>query len=295
MSKRALGKGIGALIGESDEGRRQAAGAAAGGAIEVPLASLKPNPRQPRRSFRDETLRELADSIRSRGVLQPILVEQSGEAGYTVIAGERRVRAAKLAGLERVPVIVRALAADERLELALIENIQREDLTPIEEARAYRELIDARGLSQEEVARRVGKDRSTVANSLRLLKLPPPMQAAVERGELTAGHARAILSLVNPADQELLFKRVVEDGLSVREAEQQAAEAGRGRRHHAKHDGTSRVRHRDADVQAAEQQLIERFGTKVAIRGSAARGRIEISYYSSEDLERLLELLRGRR
>ena len=289
MSKRALGKGIGALIGESDEGRRQATGA-----IEVPLAALQPNPRQPRRSFPDASLRELADSIRSRGVLQPILVEE--DAGrYIIVAGERRVRAAKLAGLERVPVVVRALAPDERLEIALIENIQREDLTPIEEARAYRELIDARGLSQEEVAVRVGKDRSTVANSLRLLKLPAPMQAAVERGELTPGHARAILSLPNPADQERLFHRVVADGLSVREAEQEAGEAGRGRRRQEKHDGTSRVRHRDADVQAAEQQLIDRLGTKVAIRGSSARGKIEISYFSAEDLERLLELLRGRR
>lgn len=289
MAKRALGKGIGALIGESEEGRRQGTAS-----LEVPLAALKPNPRQPRQRFPDQSLRELAHSIRERGMLQPVLVEEAGDRTYTVVAGERRVRAARLAGLERVPVVVRSFGADERLEIALIENIQREDLTPIEEARAYRELMDGRGLSQEQVAARVGKDRSTVANSLRLLKLPEAMQGAVEGGELTPGHARAILSLSNPADQEQLFKRIVEASLSVREAEREAGRLARGRRGSGKKRPAGLPRRRDPDLQALEERLIRRLGTKVKILGGPRKGRIEISYFSVDDLDRLLELLEGK-
>jgi ParB family chromosome partitioning protein len=288
MAKRALGKGIGALIGETDDGRRQAAQTA-----EAPIASLAPNPSQPRRSFRAASLAELADSIRKRGVLQPVLVEAAGEGRYVIVAGERRVRAAKLAGLDRVPVIVRTFSPEERLEIALIENLQREDLTPIEEAKAFRQLMEARGLTQEQVAAKVGKDRTTVTNSLRLLKLPEKIQEAVERGEVSAGHARALLAVASPADQQLLFERVVARGLSVRETEQAAAAINRGRR-----GGAGRKRPaggaRDPDVRAVEERLVERFGTKVQIRGGPSRGRIEIAYFSADDLERLLELLQGK-
>lgn len=286
MAKRALGKGIGALIGETEDGRRQAAST-----VEVPIASLKPNPSQPRRSFRDASLAELADSIRRRGVLQPVLVEEVG-GGYQIVAGERRVRAAKLAGLDRVPVLVRSFSADERLEVALIENLQREDLTPIEEAKAYRQLMETAGLTQEQVAGKVGKDRTTVTNSLRLLKLPPKVQDAVEKGDLSAGHARALLAVTNPADLELLYHRILDRGLSVREVEQAAQALNQGKRGKAKRPAG---RARDPDVRAVEERLVERFGTKVQIRGGPAKGRIEIAYFSADDLERVLELLQGRK
>jgi ParB family chromosome partitioning protein len=289
MAKRALGRGIGALIGETDDARRQAAATA-----EVPLSALAPNPSQPRRSFRNASLAELADSIRKRGVLQPVLVEAAGEGRYIVVAGERRVRAAKLAGLERVPVIVRSFSPEERLEIALIENLQREDLTPIEEAKAFRQLMEARNLTQEQVASKIGKDRTTVTNSLRLLKLPEKIQEAVDRGEVSAGHARALLAVVSPSDQQLLFDRIVARGLSVRETEQAAAALNPGRR-----GGAVRKRPvggaRDPNVRAVEERLVERFGTKVQIRGGPSRGRIEIAYFSADDLERVLELLQGRK
>jgi len=289
MAKRALGKGIGALIGESDDTRRQAAATA-----EVPISSLGPNPSQPRRKFPAASLAELAESIRRRGVLQPVLVEAAGEGRYVIVAGERRVRAAKLAGLDRVPVIVRSFSPEERLEIALIENLQREDLTPIEEAKAYRQLMEARDLTQEQVAARVGKDRTTVTNSLRLLKLPEKVQDAVERGELSAGHARALLAVDNPADMEVLFQRVLKRGLSVRETEAAAQVLNQGRR-----GGTGRKRpgggSRDPEVRAVEERLVERFGTKVQIRGGPSRGRIEIAYFSADDLERVLELLQGKK
>jgi ParB family chromosome partitioning protein len=286
MAKRALGKGIGALIGETEDARQKAAAT-----VEVPIAALKANPSQPRRTFRDASLAELADSIRRRGVLQPVLVEEVG-GGYQIVAGERRVRAAKLAGLDRVPVVVRSFGPDERLEIALIENLQREDLTAIEEAKAYRQLMEAAGLTQEQVAAKVGKDRTTVTNSLRLLKLPPKVQDAVERGELSGGHARALLAVTSPADQELLFARILEQGLSVREVEQAAQALNQGRRGKAKKPPG---RARDPDVRAVEERLVERFGTKVQIRGGPARGRIEIAYFSADDLERVLELLQGRK
>jgi ParB family chromosome partitioning protein len=286
MAKRALGKGIGALIGETEDGRQKHAST-----VEVPIGSLKPNPSQPRRSFRDASLAELAESIRRRGVLQPVLVEEVG-SGYQIVAGERRVRAAKLAGLDRVPVLVRSFSPDERLEVALIENLQREDLTPIEEARAYRQLMDARELTQEQVAAKVGKDRTTVTNSLRLLKLPQKVQDAVEKGDLSAGHARALLAVTNPADQELLFSRVLARGLSVRETEQAAQALNQGKRGKTKKPPG---RARDPDVRAVEERLVERFGTKVQIRGGPAKGRIEIAYFSADDLERVVELLQGRK
>ena len=285
MSKKVLGKGIGALLG--DDGEVDLASI-----TEVPAAALKPNPQQPRREFDEAALRELADSIRQKGVLQPVLAEPAGDGTYVIVAGERRVRAARMAGLEKVPVLVRQFSADEKLEIALIENIQREDLNPIEEALAYKKLMELANLSQEQMAGRVGKDRSTIANTLRLLKLPEQAQSAVEKGTLSAGHARAILSLVNPADQQLLFQRIVEKGISVREAEELAAAFSVGKRQAQKPRKAARAAARkDAEVREIEQKLIERLGTKVDVKGNAAKGRIEISFYSADDLDRLLELL----
>ena len=291
MSKRALGKGIGALLGEEEK-----RGSAAAGAAEVPLSALRPNPSQPRKDFADARLQELADSIREKGVLQPVLVEDDGSGRYTIIAGERRYRAARLAGLQKIPVIVGRFADEEKLEIALIENVQREDLTPIEEAQAYRRLMEMAGLSQEQVAAKVGKDRSTVANSLRLLKLPEEMQMAIGRGDMSPGHARAILTVVNPSDQQLLFRRILERGISVREAEEMPPPAEQGPKKGKPGRASGRAG-RDAkppELRELEQKLIEKLGTKVEIKGTGRKGRVEIAYFSADDLDRLLELLKIR-
>ena len=191
-----------------------------------------------------------------------------------------------------MPVIVRQFTAEEKLEIALIENVQREDLNPIEEALAYRNLADMAGLSQEQIAARVGKDRSTIANTLRLLKLSEPAQHAIEKGDLSAGHARAILSLVNPSDQQVLFKRIVEKGISVREAEELAAAFSAGKRQAGKsRKAAQQAVRKDPEVREIEQKLIEKLGTKVDLRGTGKKGRIEITYYSVDDLERLLEII----
>ena len=294
MAKRALGRGIDALLGGKDtppsESAAQAgapavAAAAAGGATTIPLADLIANDQQPRRNFDAAALEELSDSIRQFGVLQPVLVERVA-GGYRIIAGERRCRAARLAGFTEVPALVRDTTSRERLEIALIENVQREDLTPIEEAQAYSQLLEAGSLSQEELARRVGKRRSTVANSLRLLKLAPAVQSAVGKGDLSAGHARALLMVDNPDQRQELFRRAVQEGLSVRQVEEAAASRPRRR------SAAAPPNQSDPELAALEQQLIDSLGTKVAIRGTSKQGRIEIGYFSLEELNRLLEKLR---
>ena len=286
MSKKALGRGIDALLG--DEERTDVSSVA-----EVPLSALRPNPLQPRQEFDDTSLGELADSIREKGVLQPILAESDKDGAYIIIAGERRVRAARLAGLERIPVIVRQFTPTEKLEIALVENVQREDLSPIEEALAYRRLMEMANLSQEQIALKVGKDRTTVANALRLLKLPDDARDALSRGSISPGHARALLALVNPSDQKVLLRRIVERGISVRETEAMAGSLNKGKKGAGK--TTSGIREssarREPELREIEQKLIEKLGTKVEVRGTGKKGRIEISYFSSDDLERILEIL----
>jgi ParB family chromosome partitioning protein len=236
VSKRALGRGIDALFQAEKTrvpaapGKKSEAGASGNSYVFIDIERVRPNPDQPRKEFREEALRELADSIRANGVIQPIIVEALADGAFMVVAGERRLRAARMVGLKQVPVVTRSFSAEEKVEIALIENIQREDLTPIEEARAYRGLIDSSGLNQEDLAAKIGKNRSTVANALRLLKLPDDMQQALGSRELTPGHARAILSVVNPADQRILFNRCMARGLSVREAEALAASFNKGGR-----------------------------------------------------------------
>jgi ParB family transcriptional regulator, chromosome partitioning protein len=286
MPKRALGKGIGALLGENDSSESSPV-------IEVALASLKPSPEQPRQEFDESSLKELAQSIREKGVLQPVLAEPDTDGFYTIIAGERRVRAARLAGIMKIPVIVRRFSLQEKLEIALIENVQREDLTPIEEALAYRRLMDIAELSQEQVASRVGKDRSTVANTLRLLKLPEEAREALSHGLISAGHARALLALVSAVDQHELLKRIVENEISVREAEDMAAWFNKGKKGKpstSKKSVASTTR-KEPEIKELEQKLIEKLGTKVEIRGTVKKGRIEIAYFSSDDLERILQIL----
>ena len=259
--------------------------------VELDPALLKPNPYQPRRTFNEESLQELAASIKEHGVIQPIIAEKNGDE-YYIIAGERRTRAALLAGLTRVPVIFREFENSKKLEIALIENIQRENLNPIEEAKAYQEIMQLSNLSQEETAKRVGKSRPAVANAMRLLQLPDEMQTALEKGAITAGHARAILALINPADQTLLFTRIMEQSLSVREAEVQAAQLKSGSRTGQKKAAPQQAKQPDADdaqlaVKDIEQQFIDALGTKVEIKGDLEKGIVHISYFSQADLDAL--------
>jgi ParB family chromosome partitioning protein len=287
MSKKALGRGIDALLGGDLHSENATV-------VEVLLADLKPNPEQPRRAFKESTLRELADSIREKGVLQPVLAESDIGGGYIIIAGERRVRAARLAGLQKIPVVVRQFSAREKLEIAVIENVQREDLSPMEEAQAYKRLMEMADLSQEQVAQKVGKDRSTIANTIRLLKLPEEAQAELDRGAISPGHARALLMLVNVSDQQVLLRRIVDRGMSVREAEDMAGGLNKGQK--GAHPGgrTSAVSGRRAgpDIRDLEQKLIEKLGTKVEVKGTSSSGKIQISYFSGDDLERILQILK---
>ncbi|HYU48401.1 MAG TPA: ParB/RepB/Spo0J family partition protein [Candidatus Limnocylindria bacterium] len=274
-----LGRGIAALIPQ-----RPANIAAP---TEIPLARIRPNPYQPRRSTADKAIEDLAASIREHGVLQPILVTEVLD-GYQLVAGERRYRAAELAGLERIPAVVRNLADRSQLELALVENIQRADLNPMEEAHAYRQLADEFGLSQDEIAKRVGRARATVANTLRLLDTDPAVQVAVTDGHITEGHARAIGGL-DPAAQVHLLGAIVSRELSVRQAEELARRL-REPRPAAK---PTRTASGDPDLERVEEDLRRSLGTKVSLARTRRGGRIVIEYYSDEELDRLYERLTG--
>jgi len=285
MARKALGRGLGALL--SAEGTATATEDPNTIAIDL----IDPSPLQPRGVFDDAKLDELAQSITANGVVQPLIVRPK-EDRYELIAGERRWRAAQRAGLTRVPAIVRQVSDDKVLELALIENIQREDLNPIEEARAYRKLIDTVGLTQESVAERVGRDRSYVTNFLRLLRLPDDLQDLVQKGRLSTGHARTLLGLADVAAQRRLARKIIEGDLSVRATEQAVRHlteprSGRGAK---KPKAGGAV---DPNVRAAETRLRRHFGTQVRIvqaAGSAA-GTIELEYYNAADLDRIYGLL----
>ncbi|MEM5947234.1 ParB/RepB/Spo0J family partition protein [Spirochaetia bacterium 38H-sp] len=284
MAKKALGKGIDALLGAIDKEDNS-------GLTEIDIDELVANKEQPRKHFDDSSLEELASSIKEKGVLQPILVEELPEGRYRIVAGERRYRAAKIAGLEKVPVIIRSFTEQERLEIALIENIQREDLSPIEEALAYKDLMNHASITQDELAKRLGKSRPAIANALRLLQLPEKMQKALEEKKISPGHARAILSVVNPAAMEKLYQRIIAEGLSVREAERLAAELNSGRLQKSKTDTVEPSRTNDPFLRQLEEKCIEKFGTKVRIKGSLKRGTLQIDYYSADDLTRIIDLL----
>ena len=255
--------------------------------LYVSVDKITPNVNQPRKSFDDDSLAELSASIKNQGVLQPLLVEKITDDSYVIVAGERRFRAAKIAGLSEVPVIVKSFNEVQRIEVALIENIQRENLNAIDEAAAYQYLIQKSGLTQEEVAEKVGKKRSTVTNSLRLLQLPDQMQDDIVSGVLTAGHARAILSLVNPNDRMLLRDKIIEKELSVREAEEEAQALNEGKKVKVKRAPKAR----DPYIQGVEDKLLEAFGTKVEVKGNLKKGKLVIPYASQSDLERLYRLL----
>ena len=285
--RKALGRGLDALIPGAGKAAASFAGASPGVSDrEVPVDSIKPNPRQPRVDFDGVTLAELAASIRANGVLQPLLVRPRGEGGYELLAGERRLRAAQQAGLRQVPVIVREASDRESLEIALIENLQRDDLSPLEEAAAYERLVEEFWYTQEEVAERVGKSRPAVANTLRLLRLPDPIKRELSRGRLTAGHARVLLSLDDTDAQLRAARQILARRMSVRETERLAV---------THREGAPRVAH-DPHRQALERALQAALGTRVRIRPRGRGGRIEIEYYSGEELQGLSNrLLSGAR
>ncbi|HTX72832.1 MAG TPA: ParB/RepB/Spo0J family partition protein [Rectinemataceae bacterium] len=285
-----LGKGLGALIPETEPVPLAAeSDGSHEGVLRLPLTALKANPEQPRKSFSEEAILQLAESLKLHGVIQPIIAEKVGDGHYMIVAGERRFRAAERAGLTEVPVILRSFTPERRLEIALIENIQREDLNPIDEAEAYKSLMEIGNHSQDEVADIVGKSRSAVANALRLLRLPETMRAALQDGSLSAGHARAILMVTDPSGRERLFARILAEGISVREAETAAQEHNSGG--HRRPIRSSGERHPDPEIRRIEDRLIESLGTKVRIKGSSKRGTIAVEYYSLDDLDRILDLL----
>lgn len=258
--------------------------------LYVSLDKIKPNSNQPRKAFDEKALNELADSIRHQGVIQPIIVEEYAPGWYSIIAGERRFRAAQIADLKEIPVLVKSFSDVQKSQVALIENIQRENLNAIEEARAYKDIIEKSGMTQDEIADMVGKNRSTITNSLRLLQLPDSIQDDLISKVITAGHARAILSLVNPSDRILLRNKIVEKELSVREAEKQAEDFNAGKKLVVKKNS---VKANDAIKQEVEDKFLEAFGTKVQVTGNLRRGKVVIAYKSRQDLERLYSLLRS--
>lgn len=259
----------------------------------LPIDSIQANPLQPRTVFEPAKLEELADSIRANGVIQPIVVRKLGD-GFQIVAGERRWRASKLAGLAEVPVVVQDVADPQMLELALIENIQREDLNPVETAQAYDRLVKELGLSQEEIGRRTGKDRTSIANMIRLLRLPKEVQLLLAEHRISMGHARAILGLAEAGQQIMLAEKTAAQGLSVRQVEAMIQEMTSDR---PKHGGrpSRKDANQDPNVRAAAEELERLLGTRVKIvELSEKRGRIEIEYYSQPELERIYDQLTGK-
>lgn len=305
--KKALGKGLSALIPDSYVNPHQTTTAETednvmtatipppretqadaeknAGLQLIPISQIVSNEKQPRKSFHDETIQELANSIKEKGILQPVIVKQTVAGQYQLICGERRLRAAALCGMTVVPAVIKDIAAEDFLEWALVENIQREDLNPLEEAEAYQRLVEERMISQEEVAKRVGKNRVTVTNTLRLLRLPDEVKTHLSEGRLSAGHARALLGLLTPEHQRQMAKRIVEENLSVRQVE---AIVGRSVAHKRK---AKSARHLSAEIVDLETRLTHFLGTQTKIypRKNQKEGRIEIQYFSLDDLDRVLE------
>jgi len=275
--KRGLGKGLGALIETEDTNNS--------GVIEVKLNDIEPNVSQPRKYFDDEKLAQLAESIKQHGVVQPLIVARSGSA-YRIVAGERRWRAARLAGLQTVPVIVRDFSDRKIMEVALIENIQREDLNPIEEAEAYNKLIDEYGMTQEEISSTVGKSRSAVANSLRLLSLQEKLKELIISGEITSGHARALLAIGDKTMQMKAAEDIMKRGLSVRETEALVKKL-------TTRKVSKKQKEDNVEIKAIEDRLREIFGTKVQILNNKKKGKILIEYYSVDELDRIITMIEG--
>jgi ParB family chromosome partitioning protein len=277
MSK-GLGKGLGALITANlmEDGEQVS---------DVRIAEIRPNPYQPRKEFDPAAIAELADSIKEHGIIQPLIVRKSIK-GYELVAGERRLRAAKEAGLEKVPVVVKTYSDQQLMEIALIENLQRENLNPIEEAEAYQKLIEHHSYTQEELAQKIGKSRPHVANMLRLLQLPEKVRGLVSTSALSMGHARALLPVENQSVQWKLANDVVKNGISVRQLEELVKQLNVSRETKKK-----KALKKEAALVQIEERLRTRFGTSVQIKTGSKRGKIEIEFYSKEDLQRILDIL----
>lgn len=288
QKSRGLGRGFDALLpmGVSDPEFDVTASLGGNGTSELPLASIVPNPHQPRQTFDESTLAQLADSIGVHGVLQPVVVTKLGEGRYELIAGERRLRAAKIAGLSTIPALVRSFDEQTKLELALIENLQREDLNPLEVATAYRKLFDQFSMTLDQIAARVGKDKSTVSNVMRLLGLPTEAKRALVACEITEGHARTILMVSDPIKQALLLHTIRTKFLSVRQAE----EFARGLREEV--GGMEKAHKRIENSNEVTKSLSEYLGTRVTMRTTAKGGQLTIDYYSDEELERIYAAIR---
>jgi ParB family chromosome partitioning protein len=271
MNKRGLGRGLGALLSANPEDGETL--------LEIPVEHIEPNPRQPRKAFDQASIDELAASLKASGMIQPVVVRRNGP-GYQLIAGERRWRAAQRAGLQRVPALLREATDVEALELALVENLLREDLNPLEEAEAYQRLIAEFGWTHEELATKIGKDRSTIANTLRLLRLPELIQADLRAGRLTMGHARAIIALTSSADQLKLRDEILAHSWSVRATEETVQK---------RRTAPPAARKRSIEMTALEDAIQRALLTRVRIVGTARRGRIEITYANADELERLAE------
>ena len=273
--KKGLGKGLGALISfvESDDS----------GITEVRINEIEPNVEQPRKNFNDEKLSQLAESIKQHGVVQPLIVRRDGNV-YRIVAGERRWRAARLAGLQTVPVIIRELSSRQVMEIALIENLQREDLNPIEEAEAYEKLISEYGMTQEEVSNTVGRSRPAIANSLRLLSLQDKIKSKLISGEISSGHARALLSIESKDVQLTALDEIIKREMSVRETEQLVKQLSNPKK-------IKRTRENDVEYQAIEDKFREVFGTKVRIMNNKKNGKILIEYYSPDELDRIINII----
>jgi len=286
IHKKVLGRGLGALIPQRQEAPAESH--ATQGLAEIPISQIQPNPFQPRKTFNEASIDELARSVRQHGIVQPLVVTRAGDK-YKLIAGERRFRAAQKAGLTTVPVLIKEMMAEgDALQIALIENIQREDLNPIEEAMAYHQLHDDFQLTQEEISRRVGKERSTVANFLRLLKLPDPVKKLLASGQLSMGHARALLALESPKKQEQLADRVVRKNLNVRQTEMLASES-------SPKTAEKKEKEKDVFTRDAEDKLQRTLRTKVEIDRRRRGGVIHIRYGSEDELIRVVDELMGRR
>lgn len=283
MNKKSLGKGLGALI--SDQKSNESS--AENDIQKVNIDKIDPNPYQPRKELNQERLEELSQSIQKHGLLQPVTLRSKEDGFYQLIAGERRWKAAKLSGLDEITAIIQDCSQQQMMEMALIENLQREDLNPIEEAKAYKKLIGKFDLTQAEVADSVGKSRSAIANSLRLLNLVPEIQDYVSRETLTVGHARALLALDTTTEQKEVAKEVIENNLSVRETENLVKNLTTEK----KKDEQKESKSRDPNIIAIEDRLRKSLGTEVSVKQEEDRGEIIIEYYSDEELTRLLEFL----
>lgn len=283
IKRMALGKGLGALLPELGEGEAKTL-------LYCGIEEIIPNRSQPRKHFDESKLKELADSVKEKGILEPLIVRRVDQ-GYELIVGERRWRAAQKAGLKEVPVLVKEIEGRETLELSLIENLQREDLNPLEEAEAFRRLTEEFGINQAELGTRLGKDRTTIVNALRLLKLPSEVKDQLLHNRITSGHARAILSLGNKEKQKELCRLIIQKGLSVREAE---ALAKRWSEKQKKPEPLAKKRNDlESQLNTLQDSLRQYLGTKVHITPKGKRGKIEIEYYSSADLERIVEAILG--